>query len=272
MYDYVTQPFLVPLDAAVLGLRFHWTPLAGTVGANDYIELSPIALVIRGAGYDVALAPDDQAILTGQATIDPPSLTAAAGSSHDITVTGAVLGDLVEAISFSLDLQGVSLPAMCGPPVRYRRGSRMALRARRSRVRHRAGAGAPRERMTLAEYLRAEAARAFELGPADCVTFASDWVAVRRGVDPIAHCRGYRGEAAANALLAGGLPRLAGRALRRAGLRLTRAPQPGDVGLVVLGNLATCAIRTPRGWAVRMVDGLASLPPNSLRVIAAWSV
>lgn len=109
IYDYVTQPFLVPPSAAVIGLRFSWTPPASTAGANDYVEFSPIALVIQGTGYDVGLAPDDAVILTGEATVNPASLTTGTGTSNDVTVTGAVLGDLVEAISFSLDLQGIVL-------------------------------------------------------------------------------------------------------------------------------------------------------------------
>ena len=127
--------------------------------------------------------------------------------------------------------------------------------------------------MEIAAHLAAEAGRPFELGTADCVTLAADWVRARTGVDPIAHCRGYRaGEA--DGLLAGwgGLLRLAGRALRSAGLALTRTPQPGDVAVVELGGFAICAIRTRRGWAMRLDDGLATLPPARVRVLAAWTV
>ena len=97
---------------------------------------------------------------------------------------------------------------------------------------------------------------------------------LRRGVDPIAYCRGYRGKAEAEALLAGwgGLPRVMGRAARRAGLPLTRNPQAGDVAALVLGGLIVGGIRTERGWVVRLDDGLASLPPARVRVLAAWSV
>jgi len=127
----------------------------------------------------------------------------------------------------------------------------------------------------LTAYLRAAAGRRFELGTADCVTLAADWLRLRRGIDPIADCRGY---ADANACLRehggrGGLLRAAGRALRRAGLRMTRDPQPGDVAVVKLGsNLATCAIRTERGYVLRLDDGLASVPPERLRLLAAWRV
>lgn len=122
-------------------------------------------------------------------------------------------------------------------------------------------------------YLRAEAARRFELGAADCVTLAADWVRVCRGIDPIADCRGYAGDANACLVERGGLLRAAGRAMRRVGLRMTRQPQSGDVAVVKLGsNVATCAIRTERGYVLRLDDGLAMLPPERVRLLAAWSV
>lgn len=125
----------------------------------------------------------------------------------------------------------------------------------------------------MASYLRAEAARGFEIGRADCVTLAANWVRLRRGIDPIADCRGYAGDANACLVERGGLLRAAGRAMRRAGLRMTRSPQPGDVAVLKLGsNLATCAIRTERGWVLRLDDGMALVPAERVRLLAAWSV
>jgi hypothetical protein len=128
----------------------------------------------------------------------------------------------------------------------------------------------------LAAFLRAEAGRRFELGTADCVTLAADWLRLCRDLDPIADCRGYAGDA--NACLIehggrGGLLRAAGRALRRLGLPMTREPQPGDVAVVALdGKLALCAIRTERGWIMRLDDGLCSVPAERVRLLAAWRV
>jgi hypothetical protein len=107
IYDYVTEPLLVPDDAAAMGFQFRWVPPAAAPGANDYIEFSPIALVVAGAGYDADFATDEVSILTGQATYNPPSLNDGDGTSTDVTVVGAVLGDFVEAVSFSLNLTGV---------------------------------------------------------------------------------------------------------------------------------------------------------------------
>ena len=47
----------------------------------------------------------------GSATYDPASLIDGAGATTTVTVTGAVLGDFVTAVSFSLDLQGITLTA-----------------------------------------------------------------------------------------------------------------------------------------------------------------
>lgn len=46
-------------------------------------------------------------IISGSATYDPPNLVDGAGATTTVTVTGAALGDLVECVSFSLDLQGI---------------------------------------------------------------------------------------------------------------------------------------------------------------------
>lgn len=129
----------------------------------------------------------------------------------------------------------------------------------------------PNQSVMLAPYLRAEAGRRYALGGADCGTFVAGWVRARRGVD----CQPWQTASEAEALLAcwGGLLRAAGHAARRSGFRLTREPQPGDVGVVALqGNIAVCAIRTTRGWVMRLDDGLALVPPEQVRVLAAWSV
>lgn len=127
--------------------------------------------------------------------------------------------------------------------------------------------------MTLAEYLRQEAARPYRLGEADCLTLVAGWIALARGVDPAAFCRGYdEAEAARLVALWGPLPRAMGRVLRAAGLRLTRDPVPGDVAAIGLDGLAHCAIRTRRGWLTKLEDGLASLPDARVRVVAAWRV
>jgi len=48
-------------------------------------------------------------VLSGSATYDPPNLIDGAGTTTTVTVTGAALGDLVECVSFSLDLQGITV-------------------------------------------------------------------------------------------------------------------------------------------------------------------
>jgi hypothetical protein len=48
-------------------------------------------------------------LLSGNATYDPANLADGAGVTTTVTVTGAALGDYVEGLSFSLDLQGILL-------------------------------------------------------------------------------------------------------------------------------------------------------------------
>ena len=127
----------------------------------------------------------------------------------------------------------------------------------------------------LAAYLAFEASRRYALGSADCITLVAGWVMRCRGVDPMAAQRGYADAAEAAALVSGwgGIARIMGRSLRASGLRMTRDPQPADVALVVLRDgRAVGAIRSQRGWAMRLDSGLATLPPAAVRVIAAWSL
>ena len=50
-------------------------------------------------------------LLFGSATYNPPSLLDAGGVTTNVVVTGAVLGDIVAAVSFSLSLQGITISA-----------------------------------------------------------------------------------------------------------------------------------------------------------------
>jgi hypothetical protein len=128
----------------------------------------------------------------------------------------------------------------------------------------------------LADYLRRQAALPFALGKTDCVTLIADWVQERRGVDPIAHCRGgYSDWTEADALRSGwgGLVRVAGKAARQVGMRMTREPRTGDVAVVSVGNVIACAIRGHHRWAMRFEgSGLVFLSADRVRVIAAWSL
>jgi hypothetical protein len=67
------------------------------------------AVYIKGSGAaDTGWIPIG--FLSGSATYDPPNLVDGDGATTTVTVTGAALGDFVEA-SFSLDLQGITLTA-----------------------------------------------------------------------------------------------------------------------------------------------------------------
>lgn len=128
----------------------------------------------------------------------------------------------------------------------------------------------------LAEYLRRQAALPFGYGTADCVTLVADWVQACRGVDPLAPWRGYasRDEAVAHIQQYGGcFWRSVSRALRQVGIRMTTAPEPGDVAIVTVGGITACAIRGQRRWAMRMADGgFAFFSMGDVRVIAAWRI
>jgi hypothetical protein len=129
----------------------------------------------------------------------------------------------------------------------------------------------------LADYLRREAGRPFAWGDADCVTLVANWVRERRGIDPLAPWRGgYSSDDEAEEHIrqyGGGLMRSVSMALRQAGLMPTDQPQPSDVAMIALDNTQrACAIRTPKGWIVRLRDGLSLFPPAQIRLLRAWRV
>lgn len=125
----------------------------------------------------------------------------------------------------------------------------------------------------LSDYLRAAAGTPFVWGRADCSLFMADWVRACRGIDPAAPLRGrYRTArgAARHVRRHGGMEAM-GRALAEAaGLAVTAAPGPGDIGLVrdpLAGPVF--AIRSSIGWVMRGPRGLAC---GAYPVIVAWSV
>ncbi len=127
--------------------------------------------------------------------------------------------------------------------------------------------------MTLAEYLRAGAARPFAWDACDCCSWACGWVALQRGVDPSARWRGrYRSVRGAMLQIrrAGGdLLAVTREAMAASGLAATTAPGPGDVGVVATDQGQALAIRSAAGWAVKSERGIVVAPFACLQ---AWSV
>lgn len=124
----------------------------------------------------------------------------------------------------------------------------------------------------LTAFLQAAGARAFAWGTCDCCTWACDWVALRRGVDPSAALRGrYRTARGAGRRIAtaGGLVALVARCMQGAGIEATPCPVPGDVGVVETPLGPAMAVRTTIGWAVKRETGLSVMPYVLLR---AWRV
>jgi hypothetical protein len=94
----------------------------GTADANRSYGMSfdtITALLVRdntawqstntGTYFNAITAYLPESILSGSATYDPPNLLDGAGATTTVTVTGAALGNLVECVSFSLDLQGITV-------------------------------------------------------------------------------------------------------------------------------------------------------------------
>lgn len=112
----------------------------------------------------------------------------------------------------------------------------------------------------------------FVWGRNDCATFIADWVREATGCDGMADLRGcYTTQDGAERLHGPlGLVGTVRRCARRVGLLRTLGAHPGDIAVVRHGREIGCAIRTARGWALRIDRGLVVVP--SARVIAAWAV
>jgi hypothetical protein len=124
-------------------------------------------------------------------------------------------------------------------------------------------------------YLAEAGKRRWAWGETDCVMFLAGWLIAARGIDPAAPYRGaYRTAAECYALAEreGGLLRLLGRALARAGLEPVSEAMPGDIALVrapaaSLGLIG--AIKVEGGWAMRTLRGLVVGPAEAA---AVWRV
>lgn len=126
----------------------------------------------------------------------------------------------------------------------------------------------------LTAFLRAVAAREVRYGVHDCGLWLADWVAFLRGIDdPAAHLRGRYSDAAGAKAVLGGTPYpvVVGRLARRAGLKATRHPQTGAVGVLVAGEEVVGGIKTARGWALLGARGFIRVP-DGLRVLGAWEL
>lgn len=99
-----------------------WRALADFNSLNGSAKFSGVwwdlapsvaALNVNGGGSQTftAFLNDLTGVLTGSATYNPPSLADGAGATTTVTVTGAALGDYVEGVAFSLDLQGITVTA-----------------------------------------------------------------------------------------------------------------------------------------------------------------
>lgn len=126
----------------------------------------------------------------------------------------------------------------------------------------------------LADFLRAETAKAMAWGQWDCGLRIADWLVERLGVpDPAAHLRGrYTDQQSCEALIGSPYPIVIARLIRGAGLKATINPQAGDVGIIRSNGTMVGAIRTAGGWTFPTAKGILRLHPDQTRCALAWRV
>jgi Domain of unknown function (DUF6950) len=136
----------------------------------------------------------------------------------------------------------------------------------------------------LVNFLREAAARPFVWGEFDCCLFFADWTELRCGVDPALELRGtYSTERQMRRLVKvrGGIVRLVGDCMARAGCKVTFCPQRGDIGLVRIGikvwrervvTVPTGAIAvSPVMWAIKTSER-DRLAIGRFPLVRAWGV
>lgn len=123
-------------------------------------------------------------------------------------------------------------------------------------------------------FIAAEKRRAFAWGGTDCVATLDRWVLLAAGFSPLDRFgRRHADEAEARAWIAeydGDFVRGMGEVLDGAGMERTSRPEPGDVGLVRVGDMACSAILAGRFWFSRNETGL--LWASKARTLRAWRV
>lgn len=134
----------------------------------------------------------------------------------------------------------------------------------------------------LLNFLRAAARQPFRWGEFDCCLFFADWIELRCGIDPAFDLRGmYSTEREMRRLVKarGGIMRLVGESVARAGYLPTTQPMLGDIGLVRIGlkRWRDRLIMGPCGaihiggnlWAIKSADqGQLAIQPFPL--LQAW--
>lgn len=122
----------------------------------------------------------------------------------------------------------------------------------------------------LAAYLKHVVRQPFRWGVNDCATFIADWMLIVTGRDGAAALRDrYHSPPTADVLHGPlGLARTVDRCARGIGLRRTRTPRHGDVAVIEGAGEVVCAIRTDRGWLIKLDRGLMRI--ERARLVMAW--
>lgn len=124
--------------------------------------------------------------------------------------------------------------------------------------------------MEVEEFVRAELAIDY---PGPCCRMVARWIERRRGFAPLAvFGRDFETNADVTTWLAepGGIIRAVGRVFAKCGIRRTRTPVPGDIGIAVDRGRPVMAIRGQAVWFSRDDRGLIGVPLD--RVYRAWRV
>lgn len=118
----------------------------------------------------------------------------------------------------------------------------------------------------LTAYVSRTMALPWSWGRQDCTMWVADWCRERWGRDPALAFRDrYSTEAEADALTAQGLVATISPFL--SWLRVTEAPEDGDIGVIEVGGRETAAIRFGGRWAFRTPRGIGEADAQA---IIAW--
>lgn len=133
--------------------------------------------------------------------------------------------------------------------------------------------------VTLDEYLQDAMRQEWKWGKMDCCAFAGGWIKAATARDPFGDFRGsYATAGRAKRILRGkSLVEIVSQTMEKHGFEETKAPEHGDIGILLLGEPgeglrvagASVAIRYSTWWIGRSVHGIAGTREDA---VAAWRV
>ena len=127
----------------------------------------------------------------------------------------------------------------------------------------------------LKNFIQSEIYKPFEWGKTDCCSTVDRWVKLKTATSPLEfYGRQVLNEFEGKKWLTekGGIIKACERVIKNAGFKVTKTPEVGDIGLIVVYENQVCmAIKCENFWFSRDENGIIGAPLNC-RVLKSWKI